>query len=62
MRRCHSTGFAPDVLFEAVTALVPREDRVSERPVFQDFGGERSARRSRAPVLRPVFPLLARTT
>jgi integrase len=31
----------PDVLFEAVTALVPREDRVSERPVFQGFGGER---------------------
>jgi integrase len=31
----------PDVLFEAVTALVAREDRVSERPVFQGFGGER---------------------
>jgi integrase len=31
----------PDVLFEVVTALVAREDRVSERPVFQGFGGER---------------------
>jgi integrase len=31
----------PDVLFDAVTGLVPREDRVSERPVFQGFGGER---------------------
>jgi integrase len=31
----------PDVLFEAVTALVAREDRVPERPVFQGFGGER---------------------
>jgi integrase len=31
----------PDVLFEAVTALVAREDRVPERPVFQDFDGAR---------------------
>lgn len=31
----------PDLLFEAVTALVPREDRVSARPVFQGFGGDR---------------------
>jgi len=31
----------PDVLFEAVTRLVPREDRVPERPVFQGFGGDR---------------------
>jgi integrase len=31
----------PDVLFDAVTALVPREDRIAERPVFQGFGGER---------------------
>jgi integrase len=31
----------PDVLFQAVTALVAREDRVSERPVFQGFGGDR---------------------
>ena len=30
-----------DVLFEAVTALVPREDRISERPIFQGFGAER---------------------
>jgi integrase len=28
-------------LFEAVTALVPREDRTPERPVFQGFGGDR---------------------
>jgi integrase len=28
-------------LFEAVTALVPREDRVPERRVFQGFGGDR---------------------
>ena len=31
----------PDVLFEAVTALVPRDDRIPERPVFQGFGGDR---------------------
>jgi integrase len=31
----------PDVLFEAVTRLVAREDRVPERPVFQGFGGDR---------------------
>jgi hypothetical protein len=31
----------PTVLFQDVTALVPREDRVPERPVFQGFGGER---------------------
>jgi integrase len=27
--------------FEAVTTLVARDDRVSKRPVFQGFGGER---------------------
>jgi integrase len=31
----------PDVLFRAVTRLVPRDDRVPERPVFQGFGGDR---------------------
>jgi integrase len=31
----------PPVLFEAVCALVPRDDRVSERRVFQGFGGDR---------------------
>ncbi len=31
----------PPVLFEAVTALVPRDDRIPERPVFQGFGGDR---------------------
>jgi integrase len=31
----------PDVLFDAVTALVPREDRVPERRVFQGFGADR---------------------
>ena len=31
----------PDVLFEAVTALVARDDRIPERPVFQGFTGER---------------------
>jgi integrase len=31
----------PDVIFEAVTRLVAREDRVPERPVFQGFGGDR---------------------
>jgi integrase len=31
----------PPTLFEAVTRLVPREDRVPERPVFQGFGGDR---------------------
>jgi integrase len=31
----------PDVLFQAMTRLVAREDRVPERPVFQGFGGDR---------------------
>jgi integrase len=31
----------PPVIFEAVTALVAREDRVPERRVFQGFGGDR---------------------
>jgi integrase len=31
----------PIELFQAVTALVAREDRTPERPVFQGFGGER---------------------
>jgi integrase len=31
----------PDILFRAVTGLVARDDRVSERPVFQGFGGDR---------------------
>jgi integrase len=31
----------PIDLFEAVTRLVAREDRVPERPVFQGFGGDR---------------------
>jgi hypothetical protein len=31
----------PEVLFEAVTALVAREDRTPERPVFQGFGADR---------------------
>jgi integrase len=31
----------PDVLFEAVMALVARDDRVPERPVFQGFGADR---------------------
>ena len=31
----------PPLLFEAVCALVPRDDRVPERPVFQGFGGDR---------------------
>jgi integrase len=31
----------PPVLFEAVCALVAREDRVPERPVFQGFGADR---------------------
>jgi integrase len=31
----------PPVLFEAVTALVARDDRVPGRPVFQGFGGDR---------------------
>jgi integrase len=33
--------YAPSVLFEAITGLVPREDRVPERPVFQGFGADR---------------------
>jgi integrase len=31
----------PPLIFEAVTALVPRDDRTPERPVFQGFGGAR---------------------
>ena len=31
----------PPVVFEAVTVLVPRDDRIPERPVFQGFGGDR---------------------
>ena len=31
----------PPVLFAAVTALVPREDGVPERPVFQGFGADK---------------------
>ena len=29
----------PEVVFDAVTALCPRDDRVPERPVFQGFNG-----------------------
>jgi len=31
----------PDLLFEAVTRLVARDDRLPERPVFQGFTGDR---------------------
>ena len=31
----------PPVLFEAVSALLPRDDRVPERRVFQGFGADR---------------------
>ena len=31
----------PTVIFEAVLELVPRDDRVPERKVFQGFGGDR---------------------
>jgi integrase len=31
----------PAAIFEAVTALVPRDDRVPERPVFEGFGSDR---------------------
>ena len=31
----------PPVVFEAITRLVAREDRASERPVFLGFGGDR---------------------
>ena len=31
----------PPAVFEAVLALVPRDDRTSERRVFQGFGGDR---------------------
>ncbi len=34
----------PDVLFEAVCGLVPRDDRVPERQVFQGFGADRFRR------------------
>jgi integrase len=31
----------PPVIFEAVCALVPRDDRIPERRIFQGFGGDR---------------------
>jgi integrase len=31
----------PKILFDVVTALVPRDDRVAERQVFQGFGADR---------------------
>ena len=31
----------PDLLFEAFTRLVARDDRLPERPVFQGFTGDR---------------------
>jgi integrase len=31
----------PAELFRAVTALVPREDRIPAQPVFQGFGADR---------------------
>jgi integrase len=31
----------PPVIFDAVCALVPRDDRISERRIFQGFGGDR---------------------
>jgi integrase len=31
----------PSVLFDAVTRLVARDDRIPDRPVFQGFGGDR---------------------
>jgi integrase len=37
-------GALPETLFCAVTALVAREDRVPERPVFQGFGADRFRR------------------
>ena len=39
-RRARWVG-VPPVLFEAVTALVPRDDRSPERRVFEGFGGDR---------------------
>jgi integrase len=31
----------PALIFDAMTDLVPREDRIPERPVFQGFGADR---------------------
>ncbi len=31
----------PPAIFRTVSELVPRDDRISERPVFQGFGGDR---------------------
>ncbi len=38
--RARWVNVAP-VVFDAVTALVPRDDRTPDRPVFQGFGGDR---------------------
>ncbi len=59
----------PPVLFEAVTALVPREDRTPTRPVFQGFGADkfrtaltRACTTGAVPVLSPHDLRSARPT
>jgi integrase len=52
----------PPVLFEAVTRLVARDDRIPERPVFQGSAATASAPRSPAPVSPPVCRRSRRTT
>jgi hypothetical protein len=40
-RSSHSGVSVPSELFQAVSALVAREDRIPDRRVFQGFGGDR---------------------
>ena len=50
------------VLFEAITALVARDDSVPERPVFQGFGADRFRTALARACTPPVFPPSRRTT
>jgi integrase len=52
----------PPPLFQAVTELVPREDRIPERRVFQGFGGDVSGPRSRERARPPACLSSRRTT
>jgi hypothetical protein len=52
----------PPPLFAAVLELCPRDDRAPERRVFEGFGGDSSARRSRGRAPLPVCPRFRRMT
>jgi integrase len=52
----------PAAVFAAVSGLVPRDDRIPERPVFGGFGADRFRTALPAPVRRPGSRRSARTT